>query len=59
MEGMGGAGDGGENSGFGKPEEVDTVRTTKAAEFGDIVGKVNVAPDAEAGAGVSAYERPG
>jgi hypothetical protein len=49
-ERRGGAGDGGENFGFGKAE-VDTVRTTtKAAEFGDIVGKVYVA---EAGAGVS------
>jgi len=47
-EGRGGTGNGGENFGFGKAE-VDTVRTTKAAEFGDIVGKVNVA---EAGAGV-------
>jgi hypothetical protein len=47
-EGRGGTGNGGENFSFGKTE-VDAVRATKAAEFGDIIGKVNVA---EAGASV-------
>ena len=47
-EGRGGTGNGGENFSFRKTE-VDAVRATKAAKFGDIIGKVNVA---EAGASV-------
>jgi hypothetical protein len=48
----GGAGDDGENFGFGgkAEEEVDTVGTTESVEFGNAVWKVNVV---KAGAGVT------